>query len=74
MLTAVGTDLSDQSVLQEHMGREEAKALTPKQCAVIELALDTIKVWNQLSSSLLLSSTPSVCAEHVRPPLSVYVY
>lgn len=42
--TAVGTDFSDQSVLQEHMGREEAKALTPKQCAVIELALDTIKV------------------------------
>uniref|UniRef100_A0A8C7KH72 Unc-13 homolog A (C. elegans) n=1 Tax=Oncorhynchus kisutch TaxID=8019 RepID=A0A8C7KH72_ONCKI len=30
-------------VSQEHMGREEAKALSPKQCAVIELALDTIK-------------------------------
>uniref|UniRef100_A0A8D3BZ62 Unc-13 homolog A (C. elegans) n=1 Tax=Scophthalmus maximus TaxID=52904 RepID=A0A8D3BZ62_SCOMX len=28
---------------QEHMVREEAKALSPKQCAVIELALDTIK-------------------------------
>lgn len=46
-----GTDVSDQSVLQEHMGREEAKALTPKQCAVIELALDTIKVWDRLSNS-----------------------
>ena len=33
-------------VLQEHMGREEAKALTPKQCAVIELALESIKVLN----------------------------
>lgn len=32
------------SGFQEHMVREEAKALTPKQCAVIELALDTIKV------------------------------
>lgn len=43
-MTAVDADLADRSVLQEHMGREEAKALTPKQCAVIELALDTIKV------------------------------
>uniref|UniRef100_A0AAX7T641 Unc-13 homolog A (C. elegans) n=1 Tax=Astatotilapia calliptera TaxID=8154 RepID=A0AAX7T641_ASTCA len=30
-------------IFRDHMVREEAKALTPKQCAVIELALDTIK-------------------------------
>ena len=30
--------------IQDHMVREEAKSLTPKQCAVVELALDTIKV------------------------------
>lgn len=33
------------------MVREEAKALSPKQCAVIELALDTIKVHISPASS-----------------------
>lgn len=37
---------------QEHMVREEAKALSPKQCAVIELALDTIKVIKHITDNL----------------------
>uniref|UniRef100_A0A8C5EIM5 Protein unc-13 homolog A-like n=1 Tax=Gouania willdenowi TaxID=441366 RepID=A0A8C5EIM5_GOUWI len=41
--TIVLPPLTDQTVRAEHMVREEAKALSPKQCAVIELALDTIK-------------------------------
>lgn len=38
------------SGFQDHMVREETRNLTPKQCAVLDLALDTIKVETALFS------------------------
>nr|XP_015220837.1 PREDICTED: protein unc-13 homolog A [Lepisosteus oculatus] len=52
-------ELGQLSKLKDHMVREEPKSLSPKQCAVVELALDTIKVALRCGAGCRCESVPS---------------